>query len=50
MDVSMPRLNGLKATRELQRSLPHVKVLTLTRHKDDGYFSSYCARAFQVMS
>lgn len=37
MDVSMPRLNGLKATRELQRSLPHVKVLTLTRHNDDGY-------------
>ncbi len=37
MDVSMPRLNGLKATRELQRSLPNVKVLTLTRHNDDGY-------------
>jgi DNA-binding NarL/FixJ family response regulator len=37
MDVSMPQLNGLKATRELQRSRPNVKVLTLTRHKDDGY-------------
>ncbi len=37
MDVSMPQLNGLKATRELRRVLPHVKVLTLTRHKDDGY-------------
>ena len=37
MDVSMPQLNGLKATRELQRSLPNVKVLTLTRHRDDGY-------------
>jgi DNA-binding NarL/FixJ family response regulator len=37
MDVSMPQLNGLKATRELRRSLPNVKVLTLTRHKDDGY-------------
>ena len=37
MDVSMPQLNGLKATRELQRCLPQVKVLTLTRHKDDGY-------------
>jgi len=37
MDVSMPQLNGLKATRKLQRSLPNVKVLTLTRHKDDGY-------------
>ena len=37
MDVSMPQLNGVKATRELQRSRPNVKVLTLTRHKDDGY-------------
>lgn len=37
MDVSMPQLNGLKATRELQRLRPNVKVLTLTRHKDDGY-------------
>lgn len=37
MDVSMPKLNGLKATRELQRTRPNVKVLTLTRHKDDGY-------------
>ena len=37
MDVSMPQLNGLKATRELQRVRPNVKVLTLTRHKDDGY-------------
>lgn len=37
MDVSMPQLNGLKATRELQRTLPNVKVLTLTRHQDDGY-------------
>jgi DNA-binding NarL/FixJ family response regulator len=37
MDVSMPRLNGLKATQELSKCCPHVKVLTLTRHKDDGY-------------
>ena len=31
MDVSMPQLNGLKATRELQRIRPNVKVLTLTQ-------------------
>lgn len=37
MDVSMPGLNGLKATKELKASCPEVKVLTLTRHKDDGY-------------
>ena len=37
MDISMPGLNGLKATEKLKRCCPDVKVLTLTRHKDDGY-------------
>ncbi len=37
MDISMPYLNGLKATEKLKQCCPKVKVLTLTRHKDDGY-------------
>jgi DNA-binding NarL/FixJ family response regulator len=37
MDVSMPQLNGLKATEKLKELCPQVKVLTLTRHTDDGY-------------
>lgn len=37
MDVSMPRLNGLKATAKLKECCPEVHVLALTRHKDDGY-------------
>ena len=37
MDVSMPHLNGLKATEKLKECCPEVKVLTLTRHMDDGY-------------
>lgn len=37
MDVSMPTLNGLKATKKLKRCCPDVKILTLTRHTDDGY-------------
>ncbi len=37
MDVSMPQLNGLKATDKLKQLCPQVKVLTLTRHTDDGY-------------
>jgi DNA-binding NarL/FixJ family response regulator len=37
MDVSMPKLNGLKATQKLKETCPNVKVLALTRHKDDGY-------------
>jgi DNA-binding NarL/FixJ family response regulator len=37
MDVSMPHLNGLKATEKMKQVCPQVKVLTLTRHTDDGY-------------
>jgi DNA-binding NarL/FixJ family response regulator len=37
MDVSMPHLNGLKATEKLKALCPQVKILTLTRHTDDGY-------------
>jgi two-component system, NarL family, response regulator NreC len=37
MDISMPRLNGLKATKKLKEVCPQVKVLTLSRHADDGY-------------
>jgi DNA-binding NarL/FixJ family response regulator len=37
MDVSMPELNGLQATKKLKAACPQVKVLTLTRHTDDGY-------------
>lgn len=37
MDVSMPELNGLKATERLRELCPRIKILTLTRHTDDGY-------------
>jgi two-component system response regulator NreC len=37
MDISMPELNGLKATKKLKQVCPQVKVLTLTRHTDDAY-------------
>lgn len=37
MDVSMPDLNGLKATGKLKALSPDIKILTLTRHTDGGY-------------
>lgn len=37
MDVSMPKLNGAKATERLKKDFPGVKVLALTAHEDKGY-------------
>ena len=37
MDISMPELNGLKATAKLKRIAPEIKILALTRHTDDAY-------------
>ena len=37
MDVSMPEMNGLRATERLAEELPAVRVVALTRHTDRGY-------------
>src|SRR6187549_1799345 len=43
MDISMPTLNGLKATKRLKAKFPKSKILTLTRHTDDGYLRQLIA-------
>jgi two-component system response regulator NreC len=37
MDISMPGLNGLEATRQIKKALPGVNVLILTRHDNEEY-------------
>ncbi len=37
MDISMPGMNGLVATRTLRKALPTIAIVTLTRHGDDAY-------------
>lgn len=37
MDVAMPGLNGIEATRRICDSLPHTRVLALSMHKDSVY-------------
>ncbi|SDT97361.1 two component transcriptional regulator, LuxR family [Verrucomicrobium sp. GAS474] len=43
MDVAMPLLNGLEATRQLARELPAVKILILSAHSDDAYVQNALA-------
>jgi len=37
MDVAMPLLNGLEATRQITKDAPHSKVLILSSYSDDEY-------------
>jgi DNA-binding NarL/FixJ family response regulator len=37
MDISMPGMNGLVATRALKERQPDAAIVTLTRHGDDAY-------------
>jgi two-component system, NarL family, response regulator NreC len=37
MDVSMPELNGIEATRRLMKASPRTRVLALSMHKDSVY-------------
>ena len=36
MDVKMPRLGGVEATRRIKAALPHTHVICLTSHDDQG--------------
>jgi DNA-binding NarL/FixJ family response regulator len=38
LDVSMPRMTGLQAAREIRRRRPDVKLLMLSMHDDERYF------------
>ena len=37
MDVAMPGMNGVEATRQIVRNVPSTKVLVLTSYGDDDY-------------
>jgi DNA-binding NarL/FixJ family response regulator len=37
MDIAMPLLNGLQATRQILKAAPATKVLMLSAHSDDVY-------------
>ena len=37
MDVTMPQLNGIEATRRMNQEVPRIRVLALSMHKDAVY-------------
>jgi DNA-binding NarL/FixJ family response regulator len=37
MDIAMPLLNGLEATRQIRKDIPDTKVIILSAHNDDAY-------------
>ena len=37
MDIAMPLLNGLEATRQILKAVPGTRILILSAHNDDAY-------------
>lgn len=37
MDITMPDINGIEATRQIKKLCPEIKVLVLTMHEHDEY-------------
>lgn len=44
LDIAMPLLNGIEATRQIQRRVPNCQILILSMHADEAYI----ARALQA--
>ncbi len=38
MDIAMPGMNGIEATRRIKKELPDISVLVLTMHDDEEFF------------
>lgn len=43
MDIAMPQLNGMEATRQILQEMPETKVIILSAHSDDAYIERVMA-------
>ena len=43
MDIAMPLMNWIEATRQILRQLPEMKILILSAHSDDAYVEQVMA-------
>lgn len=43
MDIAMPLLNGMEATRQILQAFPDTKILILSAHSDDAYVAMVMA-------
>lgn len=41
MDISMPVMNGIDATRIIQKKLPDIKIIALTQHEEYEYVMQF---------
>jgi RNA polymerase sigma factor (sigma-70 family) len=39
MDIAMPNLNGIQATAQITKRIPHVGVIILSMHSDESYLT-----------
>ncbi len=58
MDVSMPRMGGVEATRQIKREFPHIGIVALTMYEEQQYIfdlvragaTGYLAQRFRIVS